>query len=833
MALHLGLIVPVPADISTVNPAEGTIGSEFTITGSGFGEKRGKVRLGDERCKILSWSDAQITCRIVMPQLAGDYVVSVSAPGNIKDSAAMTFSSFALRPPQIAPAPPMCFVKPGEVVTIAGAFFGDKKGDVYLRDTPGEAAAAKVRDWRMDSISFEIPDGLTGFLTLGVTNEVGLDIHPSWGTLQQLVQAGNPASDHAIANAHKNASGIYFNGHLWVFWSEPDTLLDTHNDIHTRWYTNNSFVSPPSGCGGTTDAQVVPLVIAHELWVFHTGENGGLYYKRYQNDLQVFESSWHRIGDFTTDHDYEIAPVYDPIQNRIALYYWNNNAIYWVSSNDRGTNWAGGGLVTGLPSIATAPSALFYQETATNGMVLLGVGIRYADGIYPAVFAIENGGAVRSRILYPGPKVYGRPFLADMGEDYAGMTWVEADNSYPYLQKVRKETLFWLPLTVALAHPSDWPPSVVVDLEEQPDLSKAEDSRSLRSQWNANLYMFWGRRNATSTTAMMSSVEMLGFWQEIDESPKITNLGTDMTNLFHLWAVIGVIDAPPFIQNGQLLNENGTYVVFGSTAANTARSETSMKIGPYFETGERSPLKLELSMSVGEQIAKEVTTVISFEYTLERSLEGRVGVYYLVPEFEVHKVRWNNPYPTADFMYPTKITTNTSARFLIFDPTQFPRGGLAGMQGTYFDLSKFPLHQKTNDWTRLATYVTPPDPYWFGNPLDWNAGGSSVLQWTRGSTESISHSDSLEFKIGPQFGEFLGFGVEGSFQVQTETTTTITSESALHLDNPDPFAPDQISHFTVEARWLAPAAEAYWVPLNRRYSGDKPWFITYGVSDIY
>ena len=71
-------------------------------------------------------------------------------------------NSFTLMAPQITPGDPMQLVKPGEWVTIAGAFFGDKKGEVYLCDTPGDTVAAKVRDWSMDSISFEIPEGLTG-----------------------------------------------------------------------------------------------------------------------------------------------------------------------------------------------------------------------------------------------------------------------------------------------------------------------------------------------------------------------------------------------------------------------------------------------------------------------------------------------------------------------------------------------------------------------------------------------------------------------------------------------------------------------------------------------
>ena len=60
-----------------VNPVEGgTIGTLITMMGSGFGDKRGKVQLGTEACKILSWGDTIVTCEVVAPQPAGDYTVT-------------------------------------------------------------------------------------------------------------------------------------------------------------------------------------------------------------------------------------------------------------------------------------------------------------------------------------------------------------------------------------------------------------------------------------------------------------------------------------------------------------------------------------------------------------------------------------------------------------------------------------------------------------------------------------------------------------------------------------------------------------------------------------
>jgi hypothetical protein len=53
----------------------------------------------------------------------------------------------------------------GDTVTIEGAFFGLKRGEVSLAYLEGGAAvveAAKVVDWCLDAIRFELPAGLAG-----------------------------------------------------------------------------------------------------------------------------------------------------------------------------------------------------------------------------------------------------------------------------------------------------------------------------------------------------------------------------------------------------------------------------------------------------------------------------------------------------------------------------------------------------------------------------------------------------------------------------------------------------------------------------------------------
>jgi hypothetical protein len=832
---------PARADITAVLPAEGgTVGTLMTLMGSGFGDQRGNVRLGTTLCKILSWGDTIVTCEVVTPQPAGDYTVTL-VPRSSKEHSKPITGSFTMLAPQITPGDPLRLVTPREQVTIAGAFFGDKKGEVYLRDIPGDTVAAKVQDWSMDAISFEIPEGLTGCLTLGVTNEVGLAIQPFWGTLTPVPPGATPQTNISFnVSSANNASGVYFNGALWTFYGEYESIgLHMHNGIHVMCYTNGALLAAPE-CGGTTWAVVAPLVIAHELWAFHTGEDSCMYYKRFLTVSNMWENGtgdWNRIGTLTTgDNHLEIAPAYDPIKNRIEVYYSLNHTIYLTVSDDRGANWSSGVPVAGLTGVVvSAPSAAFYQQTATNGVTLLVIGVSEPDGTYLDCFSVRNGAVVKQEMHAPG--LYGRPFLADLGEDYFGVIWTTSDATYPLVKKLDKNTGKWLPLTIPFAQSSCWSPNLAVNYEQKPDTT------SLSNRWDANVYLFWGYHQKwpeNEEIPQMSSIEWLGYWQEITNSPQTTNLGPDTTNFFQLWAVLGVIDAPPFILNGEPyvdeppIHNQATRVEFGTQQTTFDGSEMKYTIGPYIETGEKSPMKLELTATVGQEVSHEQELTVSFNQTLFRSMAGRVGVYYLAPELEVHQVQWHNladPTETNDFMYPTLMTGNSQGRWYLFSPTNFPVTGAAGMPATYFDLDSFPLHCNiTDDLERLYSYTTPANPCWFENTLDWAAGGEGSIEWTMGSTESTTSSASLEFKVGAMIMKRIGFGVEGSFEVQTTTTTTLTSKSAVFEDNPYSSEIGEIKHFAADCRWLAPDASGYWVPLNRRGYGDAPWFITYGVD---
>jgi YVTN family beta-propeller protein len=156
-----------------VSLGEGTIGTEFTITGSGFGTTKGKVLIGKVALKILEWTDSLISCQLKEAMPPGTRKVTIR-PKARKASSIIIKDGFTVEAPQIESAEPTSG-SIGEEITVKGFFFGTEKGKVTLRKK-----RCKVLSWTMDpqtgesEIHFVVRQGLTpGIEKLKVTNEVG------------------------------------------------------------------------------------------------------------------------------------------------------------------------------------------------------------------------------------------------------------------------------------------------------------------------------------------------------------------------------------------------------------------------------------------------------------------------------------------------------------------------------------------------------------------------------------------------------------------------------------------------------------------------------------
>jgi hypothetical protein len=169
--------------IALLTPIEGTIGTEIAIIGSGLGDKKGKVLVGNVATKITSWTDNRIIGTVNKESLpVGAYAVSVTSKtiGTIHLD-----DSFTVKNPELDPLADNSG-RPEDEITLTGNFFGTKKGKVYLEyQSNGQTKTknCKVTYWYMNpttgasELRFLVPKVSKTFpaadYPLKVTNKVG------------------------------------------------------------------------------------------------------------------------------------------------------------------------------------------------------------------------------------------------------------------------------------------------------------------------------------------------------------------------------------------------------------------------------------------------------------------------------------------------------------------------------------------------------------------------------------------------------------------------------------------------------------------------------------
>lgn len=164
-----------------LSPAEGTIGTILTVTGSDFGAKKRKVLVGEVAARIAKdgWTDTMIVCTLKrVPPAGGPYDVTIKP---YKADDIILPSAFTVKPPEIDFLDSYQGIAGVSVVTITGKFFGTRKGKVYLEyEKKGNIVKknCKVVFWGMDSISFIVPKATKSFLPgtypLKIMNRIGI-----------------------------------------------------------------------------------------------------------------------------------------------------------------------------------------------------------------------------------------------------------------------------------------------------------------------------------------------------------------------------------------------------------------------------------------------------------------------------------------------------------------------------------------------------------------------------------------------------------------------------------------------------------------------------------
>jgi hypothetical protein len=141
------------------------------ILGTGFGTKRGTVKIGTAPCTVSSWSATSVSCTVNKALRAGRYNVTLKPPSG----ASITFAqAFEVMRPEVLSATPASAGK-GASVTLQGLFFGQLKGKITL----GGKSCALTR-WSMDAATgvstatFKVPTKATsGAQSLILSDKAG------------------------------------------------------------------------------------------------------------------------------------------------------------------------------------------------------------------------------------------------------------------------------------------------------------------------------------------------------------------------------------------------------------------------------------------------------------------------------------------------------------------------------------------------------------------------------------------------------------------------------------------------------------------------------------
>lgn len=187
ITLYGDITVTATFDISPqLSISEGTIGTKLTIQAgtSGFGNKKGKVLIGNTNLKILEWSNDRIdgiVTRVSLPASINNVFIKVQP---YKTAPPIIFANaFTVMKPVIDSLS-ADFGSPEVEITVRGWFFGTKKSKVYLEDPVHKVKkACKVTHWSMapstgdSEIRFVVPKVSNSFAPgtyqLRASNKVG------------------------------------------------------------------------------------------------------------------------------------------------------------------------------------------------------------------------------------------------------------------------------------------------------------------------------------------------------------------------------------------------------------------------------------------------------------------------------------------------------------------------------------------------------------------------------------------------------------------------------------------------------------------------------------
>jgi hypothetical protein len=852
-------ITPV---IDELNPAEGTIGTTFTITGTDFGTKKGTVFIGSKPSKVLEWSDTKIQCLINVPVPPGEYDVTLNFHGKLPK--VILELAFAIMPPMLnMPSHRPQFVNAGDVITVEGAFLGGQKGlkKVEIESLDGKRLPCHLLDGGMDYIMFELPDGIPGRFHLIYTNAVGTSAQSFWGTFAEPPKFFSPVvGDTWHHNSNDNAAAVSYNNKLWIFWPEPDS--DGNKINYVRFDGSNFSSVHTLAVGGSeeTYAQLTPIVAYNTLYVFYTGTNKGLYYDTYDAGAVDPDKAWthNRIPDATmASSSGRFAAVWNFTKNCIEIYWTPSAYEILMKTYDLKTGqWSAESktiLNRTSPEIAPYLSAVFNQIDADEGDYV--TYLAWADAYNGVITELKDGVWLHNyqSSKWRADNPLQGPSLVDEGEKYLYVLYHnEPCSTCSYIldkisvyDKQDRYIVNEKDINCVSPQMTKWTANGVVFSKKVDD-----DNSPTGYRMDTNFYALVENNPVMGKKGWyLIAGDYLGYWMPVGE-PEYVDLGLDGTELvedsFPNWPVIGVIDMPPFVLNGNPECSDrlncGTKIAISFSQSTTEGIYGSYSAGAYISTTDKTQVVFDASAGYSGGFENSTTYKCTDTQTLWGNVDGTIVAFYLAPAFNVYTLEWFD----LD-NHPTGITTPslevTGAQIV---PREFKsEAGPDWYTGPppYLDPSIFPIHGTgEDDWARLATYnIDPTDDLHgyedvFNDPITyqgyWSLNSTNDFTWSITQDNSVDNGFYADLKFGYNKKNIpIGLGVKGSVKILIKSKVQTGVEAANTFKNQQPSEDSTaVTEFYITGYWLKPEPKGYWVPENRKEMGDAPWFITYKVT---
>ena len=857
-------------DVLACAPAEGGLGSEFTITGRDFGNVQGVVKLGGKTCKVVSWSPAEIV--VVAPtglKEAGRYDLEVKRHDALMLQAPSAFSIITPKFLKASASADVEYVRPPSgfsrcvagmyhkrrTFTIVGNGFGSIKGKVFASGPDGEEKRCLVRRWTDDYIDCFIPRILekNASLSVRMVNRLGEVKADDFVAMSPPAKGvGKPYHWMSEEDADDNVKTVNFGGQTFMFYQAHGKA---GFEINCRGWTELWYWEPDGKhITQVGRVDVWPVLVGQRLYVMFTKDtwmytiqlDGNAVLTQDYKDRSNTTVKWHYCegSGFIAYKDHRNMPVYNNYNQRLYLFSSDSSKTLTVAIsqpitdyNHRGHffNWENNAKRYPLNvRLSDAPAAcMAYNPRAKANQILLAW--RGEDGGFYFGFFDDKAMSVHDIGKIPETIKKWSPFLVSCQDGSAAVTWYGGSDGQvalvsAYFPEIwEKEGTPWKRI--------DWENSTTF---REPRLGtwvkKDDDGNVYTTLW---VYYFDNRNPGSADRCFgwhVADIGKVATKKRFDPVSWAALHQEGDTEWYWDLPILGVIDGgPPVCNLKNPATDKTGQLSFLNTQSLSETWEFKFKAGVFFAYAVPvvpGPFG-EVHAGVSGGYSKEVSKTLGVEIVFPSRKEDNdtVWVLFMVPKTECAKLGYDSVW--GNIFKGTRSSEITHVEVVDVTIHALP------VARNEFKNRLFPQSRKYGD---LKNYTErPPDDsngyVHLGNDTRWNTGmGPLKMSMNETITEIQTAGLYVSFKVGYGKKDYISGGIEGEVSFTSTMKKSKSATVAATISNNAAAAIGDVVGAVYAVYWLgtkdSARGDCYWTPQGRQGRGDIPWFITYHISNI-